>query len=54
MARKRCLCGRTFRPMTVLMRQLAVDQYGVTAGVAGMLITDPRLAQRYRLPQGAV
>ena len=24
------------------------------AGVAGILITDPRFAQRYRLPQGAV
>jgi len=23
-------------------------------GQAGILITDPRLAQRYRLPQGAV
>ena len=52
MARNRWLCGRTFRP-TVLMRQLETRPvWG--AGVAGILITDPRLAQRYRLRQGAV
>lgn len=31
-----------------------LDRYGVTAGVAGILIKDPRVAQRYRLPQGGV
>jgi len=37
-----------------LVHGIQLDQYGVTAGVAGILITDPRLGQRYRLPQGAV
>jgi hypothetical protein len=55
MARNRCLCGQNLSTDERSdASTTSSNQYGVTAGVPGILITDPGLAQRYRLPQGAV